>query len=62
MKQIILDLVLKHPQGGTDMKRIMVDASVTLGGLSDAAAEALKAQHDLVGWPVLAVRYDTRAQ
>lgn len=62
MKQIVIDVSYRHPAGGTDLKRVLLDGSVMVDQLERACAQALDLQHDIKDVAVLAIRYDVRAQ
>lgn len=61
-KQIVIDVSYRTRAGGTDLKRVLVDGSVYLDQLQQVCTQALDLQHDVKDVPVLAVRYDVRAQ
>ena len=61
-KQIVIDVSYRHPAGGTDLKRVLLDGSVRMDHLEQVCAVALDLQHDVKDVAVLAIRYDVRAQ
>lgn len=61
-KQIVIDVSYRHPQGGTDLKRVLLAGDVPLFQLEQVCAVALDLQHDVKDVAVLAIRYDVRAQ